>query len=384
MSAPSTQLSSPRSRRTGLPRSRAQPLGKLLAAFRAPRMDADLVEIERDGRAAARSNRQCRARRYGRALANSLRARYLAPIAVTAPVRMSVIAAGIEHRARHAGARIEQQQQRRSPTESQLVIVDEVADDLDAREIDRRLRSQPRSTLKWPCSLATRASRCTRGSITVSPRPWAREAGLDRREDLVVGELELLDVEAVQIGDVDRLHSGPSMGSCKPCSRAHVDRQLVAGIGMAHDARRGIVGQDALQPARRRLGAVGDDDHAGVLRITDPDAAAIVDRNPGRTGGAVEKGVQQRPVGNRVRAVAHRLGLAVRARHRAGVEVIAADDDRRLEFARRHHLVEGKPRRSPARRGRASRCAPAIPGNGFSPAPCRARRGAARPRERAP
>ena len=35
------------------------------------------------------------------------------------------------------------------------------------------------------------------------------EAGLDRRQDLVVGERQLLDIEAIEKGDVDRLHRLP-------------------------------------------------------------------------------------------------------------------------------------------------------------------------------
>ena len=48
----------------------------------------------------------------------------------------------------------------------------------------------------------------------------------------------------------------------------------------------------------------------------------------------------RRPVGDRVRAVLHGLGFAIRRGDRAGVQVIAADDDGRLELAARHHVVE--------------------------------------------
>ena len=39
----------------------------------------------------------------------------------------------------------------------------------------------------------------------------------------------------------------------------------------------------------------------------------------------------------------HRLGLPVGRRHRAGVEMVAADHDRRSELAGAHHLVEAQP-----------------------------------------
>ena len=72
--------------------------------------------------------------------------------------------------------------------------------------------------------------------------------------------------------------------------------------------------------------------------------------------------VEQRPVGDGVGAVGHRLGLAVRRRDRAGVEVVATDHDRRRQLPAAHHLVEAQPEAMRARRSRASRCAPAAPG----------------------
>ena len=84
---------------------------------------------------------------------------------------------------------------------------------------------------------------------------------------------------------------------------------------------------------RRRspgVGAVGDDDHAGVNRVPDADAAAVVQRHPAGAAGGVEHRVEQRPVGDRVGAVLHRLGLAVGRSDRAGIEMVPADDERRL------------------------------------------------------
>ena len=81
--------------------------------------------------------------------------------------------------------------------------------------------------------------------------------------------------------------------------------------------------------------AVGEHDHAGVDRVADPDAAAVVDADPGRARRDVDERVQDRPVRDRVRPVAHRLGLAIRRRDRAGVEVVAADHDRRRHLAAR-------------------------------------------------
>ena len=65
-------------------------------------------------------------------------------------------------------------------------------------------------------------------------------------------------------------------------------------------------------------------------------------RHPAGAAGGAEQGVEQRPVGDGVGAVPHRLGLPVGRRHRAGVEVVAPDHDRRLHLARRHQLVEAQ------------------------------------------
>ena len=61
-----------------------------------------------------------------------------------------------------------------------------------------------------------------------------------------------------------------------------------------------------------------------------------------RAGRRVDQRVEQRPVGDGVGAVGHRLGLAVRRRDRARVEVVAADHDRRRQLAAAHHLVEAQ------------------------------------------
>ena len=92
--------------------------------------------------------------------------------------------------------------------------------------------------------------------------------------------------------------------------------------------------------SRGEVGAVGDGNLAGVDGPADADAAAVVDGDPGGAGGGVEQGVEQRPVGNRVRPVGHGLGLPVRGGDGAGVEVVAADHDRRLDLAFLDELVE--------------------------------------------
>ena len=125
----------------------------------------------------------------------------------------------------------------------------------------------------------------------------------------------------------------------------------------------GSASQRAPDPLGRELGAVGDHDLAGVERQPHADAAAVVERDPRRARRGVDERVEDRPVGDRVRAVAHRLGLALGRGDRAGVEVVAADHDRRRHLARGDQLVEAQPGAGGARRSRASRSAPAGPGS---------------------
>ena len=60
----------------------------------------------------------------------------------------------------------------------------------------------PRSTLKWPfgdAGLEMHARLDHRLAAAL-----AGKARLNRRQDFIVGDLEFLDIEAVEIGDVDR------------------------------------------------------------------------------------------------------------------------------------------------------------------------------------
>ena len=86
--------------------------------------------------------------------------------------------------------------------------------------------------------------------------------------------------------------------------------------------------------------SVGHDDHAGVDRVADADAAPVVHAHPVRAGRRVDQRVEDRPVGDRVGTVEHRLGLAVRARDASGIEVVSADHDGCADRPARDELVE--------------------------------------------
>src|SRR3546814_2061838 len=103
---------------------------------------------------------------------------------------------------------------------------------------------------------------------------------------------------------------------------------------MPHDAACAVIDQHARQAVPRRIGTVGHDYQAGMLAIAHADAAAMVKRHPACASGGIEQCVEQRPVGNGVRTVAHGLGFTIWARHGARVQMIAADHDGALELAR--------------------------------------------------
>ena len=145
------------------------------------------------------------------------------------------------------------------------------------------------------------------------------------------GAKELSDVPNEEHRELDELHGALT---------CHLDRSLVAGIGVAEDPHRWIGGQNALEPPSRRLGSVGDDDLTRVKRIADADTASVMHAHPGRAAGCIEESVQNRPVGNGVRAIFHPFGLAIRRGDRATVEMVATDYHGSLELAPGYERVE--------------------------------------------
>ena len=110
--------------------------------------------------------------------------------------------------------------------------------------------------------------------------------------------------------------------------------EVVAGVDVADDAHAGVVGQHPRELLRGERGAVGDArpgrrGSSGRCRRRRRGGST-----PRRRRSGVDQRVEQRPVGDRVGAVEHRLGLAVGRGDRAAVEVVAADDDRRATARR--------------------------------------------------
>src|SRR5215472_16750660 len=122
-------------------------------------------------------------------------------------------------------------------------------------------------------------------------------------------------------------------GDADPPVAGHLGRLVVARVDVADHAHTRVVGEDALQFGPGQRGAVGDADLPGVDGPADADPAAVVHAYPRRTRGRVDQGVEDRPVGYRVGAVGHALGLPVWRGDRAAVQVVAAEHDRRPHLA---------------------------------------------------
>ena len=206
MSAPSTQARQSSVGDDRLAEIARKPRGEGVAAFRPARMDADLVEVEEMveqadvpiGRAARADMaehlgvlaRQIfgaeRGHRAGAHVGDAVASR----IACGMPVRGS--------------KRLRRRQLRR---QAELVVVDEVADDLDAGAVERR---DDRAAQHVEMAVDDRpGTRWTRGSITVSPLPCAARLASIAARISVVGERQRLDVEAIEKGHVDRRHRHP-------------------------------------------------------------------------------------------------------------------------------------------------------------------------------
>ena len=105
---------------------------------------------------------------------------------------------------RHARLGVEQVEDGELGRQSAAVVVDEVADDLHAREA-QRVHHAPQD-VEVPVDAA--AGHEVDARLEHRPALALRaEGGLDRVQDLVVGEREPLDVRAVQEEQLDRLHA---------------------------------------------------------------------------------------------------------------------------------------------------------------------------------
>src|SRR5215468_4933654 len=90
------------------------------------------------------------------------------------------------------------------------------------------------------------------------------------------------------------------------------DRFRVASVDMTNNTHARVAGEDAFKAAFGTIATVGDDNHSGMLREANPDTTTVVDRHPRCACGRVNQRIKQRPICDRVAAVDHSFGFAIR------------------------------------------------------------------------
>src|SRR5436309_8257385 len=97
-----------------------------------------------------------------------------------------------------------------------------------------------------------------------------------------------------------------------PVPLREFDRVRIPRVGVTHDAGTRIGRENAAKLLATQRRAVGDRDHPRMDRVADSHAAAMVYGYPCRARRGIQERIEDGPVGYRVAAVAHRLGLAER------------------------------------------------------------------------
>ena len=174
----------------------------------------------------------------------------------------------------------------------------------------RRRRAPGRSCIRPTASIVSPAQR-TNASSSTSTSP---SAGPRSGAPFPAGVASCARSRSEQARGGRRHASPGTPGIRSSAFLCGGERLRIAGVHVPHHARARVGRQHALEPFRLRVAAVRDDDHPCVDRVADPDAAAVVDAHPRRSRRHVDERVEDRPVRDRVGAVAHRLGLAIRAR----------------------------------------------------------------------
>jgi hypothetical protein len=111
--------------------------------------------------------------------------------------------AAVDNGGRDSVRRVHQQQEAHLGRQALLIVVHEVADHLHAGKAYGRAE---RPAQHVEVTVGDPRLKMHSGLDHRLAAPLRREAGFDRRDDLAVRELERLDVERVQIGEIERLH----------------------------------------------------------------------------------------------------------------------------------------------------------------------------------
>ena len=105
-----------------------------------------------------------------------------------------------------------------------------------------------------------------------------------------------------------------------------------------------------------------------MYRVANTNTSTMMQGDPRRARGCIQQRVEQRPVGDRIAAVFHRLRFAVWRGHRSTIQVVTPNHNRGLDNALRYQVVE-QARLCPVAHTLASRYAQVDPGNVFSVLP---------------
>lgn len=131
---------------------------------------------------------------------------------------------GVEDGAWRAGARVEQVEYAEFGRQGVQVVVDIIADDLDAGRIERRhiaaqhveMTAEGRIRLKMDARLDHRLA------LALGDEP-----GFDGADDLGIAQAKGFNVESIEVVDIDRLHAFPSSGPRSSITGGGATRKFV-------------------------------------------------------------------------------------------------------------------------------------------------------------
>ena len=111
---------------------------------------------------------------------------------------------------------------------------------------------------------------------------------------------------------------------------------------MSYHTKPGIITQHTAKLRRRFFGSVGNDDHTGMYAVPHAYTAAVVQAHPTCTACCVYECIEYWPVGNCITSVQHCFCFAVGARNRAGVEMVASNNNRGFYFSGSYQFIKCK------------------------------------------
>src|SRR5262245_8641426 len=133
---------------------------------------------------------------------------------------------------------------------------------------------------------------------------------------VLCGESQFLSLTRLSFGSHRQLD---------PLLLRRLDCDLVARVRMTRDANAGIVRQHPLETYAHLRRPVGHDHLTRMQRVSDAHATTVMERHPRGTTRGVEQRIQNRPIGDGVRAIPHRFRFPKWRRDAPRIEMIATD-----------------------------------------------------------